>query len=103
MCILAVVTICENLEIQCAHFWSLICTEAKSSAVRQQGVNKISEYEEGTEFKKERGKDCEMNPTTGRIPLSSKRELRDTEPCIQEEQAGTPPQGGFQNLEAMRV
>lgn len=59
------------------------------SAVRQQGFNKITEYEEETRFKKERGKDCETNPITGRIPLNSKRELRHREPCSQEQKGGT--------------
>lgn len=28
VCTVAVVTVCENLEIKCANFWPSICTEA---------------------------------------------------------------------------
>lgn len=54
-----VIIMSENLEIKCAILWPLSCTEAKLFAIRQQGFNETSEFEEEkrlekAEFRRER-------------------------------------------------
>lgn len=79
-------------------------TEAKLFAARQQDFNQISQSEEGVESFGERRKGPSSSSPIGRVPISTKRKLRDREQC--EGQGGTeviPPWDGCNTIEAIGV